>query len=136
MTDMKYHLLSAHGKSKKAKDFSKKIAECLMILSLIRSHPNIRTQELADKLEIPTRTIQRYISALQAAGEWIAYDTHKRGWRLQYGISVLFGNHLKDDRTRRQTAVIIVYTAKYHMEVIHNERSCNFLLSGRIKKTF
>ena len=66
-----------------------------MILSLIRSHPGIKTQELVDKLEMPTRTIQRYISALQAAGEWIEYDTHTRGWQLQYGISILFGDHLK-----------------------------------------
>ena len=66
-----------------------------MILSLIRSHPGIKTQELVDKLEMPTRTIQRYISALQAAGEWIEYDTYKRGWQIQYGISILFGDHLK-----------------------------------------
>ena len=95
--NLQYHLLSAHSKSKKAKDFRKKMADCLMILSLIRSHPGIKTQELVDKLEMPTRTIQRYISALQAAGEWIEYDTYKRGWRLQYGISVLFGDHLKDE---------------------------------------
>ena len=94
-TNLQYHLLSAHSKSKKSKDFSKKMADCLMILSLIRSHPGIKTQELVDKLEIPTRTIQRHISALQAAGEWIEYDTHKRGWQLQYGISILFGDHLK-----------------------------------------
>lgn len=94
-TNLQYHLLSAHSKSKKAKDFSKKMADCLMILSLIRSHPGIKTQDLVDKLEIPTRTIQRYISTLQAAGEWIEYDTHKRGWQLQYGISILFGDHLK-----------------------------------------
>ena len=66
-----------------------------MILSLIRSHPGIKTQELVDKFEMPTRTIQRYIFALQAPGEWIEYDTHKRGWQLQYSISILFGFHLK-----------------------------------------
>lgn len=68
-----------------------------MILSIIRLQPGIRTQELADKLEVSVRTVQRHISTLQAAGEWIEYDTAKRGWRLQFGISVLFGDHLKDE---------------------------------------
>ncbi len=96
-SNLKYHLLTAHRKVKKAKDFSQKIADCLMILSLIRLQPGIRTQELADKLEVSVRTVQRHISTLQAAGEWIEYDTAKRGWRLQFGISVLFGDHLKDE---------------------------------------
>lgn len=96
-SNLKYHLLTAHRKVKKAKDFSKKIADCLMILSLIRLQPGIKTQELADKLEVSVRTVQRYISTLQAAGEWIEYDTAKKSWRLQFGISVLFGDHLKDE---------------------------------------
>lgn len=95
--NLKYHLLTAHRKVKKAKDFSKKMADCLMILSLICLQPGIRTQELADKLEVSVRTVQRYISTLQAAGEWIEYDTAQKGWRLQFGISVLFGDHLKDE---------------------------------------
>ena len=93
----KYQLLAAHSKSKKAKDFSKKLADCLTVLSIIRSHPGIKTQELVDKVERPTRTVQRYVSTLQAAGEWIEYDAVKRGWRLQHGISILFGDHLKYD---------------------------------------
>lgn len=94
---LKYHLLTAHRKVKKAKDFSKKMADCLMILSLIRLQPGVRTQELADKLEVSVRTVQRYISTLQAAGEWIEYDMAQKGWRLQFGISVLFGDYLKDE---------------------------------------
>lgn len=93
--NLKYHLLTAHRKVKKSKEFSKKMADCLMILSFIRLKPGIRTQELADKLEVSVRTVQRYISTLQAAGEWIEYDTAKKGWRLQFGISVLFGDHLE-----------------------------------------
>ena len=94
---LKYHLLTAHRKVKKAKDFSKKMADCLMILSLIRLQPGVRTQELADKLEVSVRTVQRYISTLQAAGEWIEYDMAQKGWRLQFRISVLFGDYLKDE---------------------------------------
>lgn len=94
--DLKYILLSAFKTSKRINDFSKKMADCLMILSFIRSKPGIKTQELSKRLEIPQRAIQRYVSTLQAAGEWIEYDTVKRGWKLQNGISVLFGDHLKD----------------------------------------
>jgi len=90
--NLKYHLLSAHSKSKKAKDFSKQLMECLLIMKLIRSRPGIRTQEIVDELELSTRTVQRYISTLQAAGEWIAYDQTKKGWYLQDGVSPLFDN--------------------------------------------
>lgn len=89
--NIKYHLLTAHSKSKKAKEFSKKLSDCLMILSLIKSKPGIRTQEIAGKLEVSTRTVQRYISTLQVAGEWIDYDQTRRGWYLQNGVSNLFG---------------------------------------------
>ena len=34
-------------------------------------------------------------STLQAAGEWIEYDTKARGWYLQNGISIFFGDDLK-----------------------------------------
>ena len=91
-TNLKYHLLSAHSKSKKAKNFSKQLMECLLIMKLIRSRPGIRTQELVEELELSTRTVQRYISTLQAAGEWIAYDHTKKGWYLQDGMSPLFDN--------------------------------------------
>ena len=90
--NLKYHLLSAHKKSKKAKDFSKQLMYCLLIMKLIRSRPGIRTQELADELELSMRTVQRYISTLQVAGEWIAYDHSKKGWYLQDGVSPLFDN--------------------------------------------
>lgn len=92
--ELKYILLSAFKTSKRINDFSKKMADCLRILSFIRSNPGIRTQELSQKLEIPQRAVQRYISTLQASGEWIEYDTAKRGWKLQYGVSILFGDHL------------------------------------------
>lgn len=91
-TNLKYHLLSAHKKSKKAIDFSKRLMDCLLIMKLIRSHPGIRTQELADELDLSMRTVQRYISTLQAAGEWIAYDHTKKGWYLQDGVSPFFDN--------------------------------------------
>ncbi|MBO7254041.1 MAG: HTH domain-containing protein [Clostridia bacterium] len=92
--ELKYAILSAFRKSKKTTDFSKKIADCIVVLSLIRSNPGIKTKELSEKLELPMRTIQRYISTLQAAGEWIEYDYNARGWKLQHGISILFGDHL------------------------------------------
>lgn len=90
--NLKYHLLAAHSKSKKARDFSKQLMDCLLIMKLIRLQPGIRTQVLAEELDVSARTVQRYISTLQAAGEWIAYDTVRKGWYLQDGVSPLFDN--------------------------------------------
>ena len=87
-------LRTSHQRQKKTRAFSKNLADCLMILSLIRSNPGIKTKTLSEKLELPIRTVQRYITTLQATGEWIEYDMKKRGWHLQSGISILFGDHL------------------------------------------
>jgi len=56
----------------------------------IRNKPGIKTQELAERLEKSDRTVQRYIATLRAAGEWIVYDTEKKGWYLECGTSQLF----------------------------------------------
>ncbi len=95
---LKYHLLTAHSKLKKAKIFSKKLADSLMILSIIRSRPGIRTQELAEQLELSTRSVQRYIESLRVAGEWIEYDTKAKGWRLMNGVSVFFGDYQNNNQ--------------------------------------
>ncbi len=94
MESLKYRILSAHRKVNKSRTFSKNLSDCLLILSLIRSHPGIKSQEIASKIELPVRTVQRHISTLQATGEWIDYDSSKRGWYLQDGISILFGDHM------------------------------------------
>ena len=94
---LRYILLSAHSKSKKAADYSKKLADGIQILSLIRNRPGITTQEISDIMELRPRTVQRYIAALQATGEWIEYDRTLKGWGLQKGISILFGDHLDGD---------------------------------------
>ena len=94
---LRYILLSAHSKSKKAADYSKKLADGMQILSLIRNRPGITTQEISDIMELQPRTVQRYIAALQATGEWIEYDRTLKGWGLQKGISILFGDHLDGD---------------------------------------
>ena len=90
--NLKYILLTAHSKSQKSADYSKKLAEGLMILSLIRKRPGITTRELSEETDIKTRNVQRYIAALQAAGEWIEYDYKGKGWQLTDGISLLFGD--------------------------------------------
>ncbi len=90
---LRYLLLSAHSKSKKAADYSKKLADGIQILSLIRKRPGITTQEIADLMELQPRTVQRYIAALQATGEWIEYDRTLKGWGLQKGISILLGDY-------------------------------------------
>ncbi len=94
---LRYILLSAHSKSKKAADYSKKLADGIQILSLVRNRPGITTQEISEIMELQPRTVQRYIAALQATGEWIEYDRTLKGWGLQKGISILFGDHLDGD---------------------------------------
>ena len=89
---LKYLLLTAHSKSKKAHEYSEKLVNGLKILSLIRKHPGISTQKLSELTELPLRSVQRYIAALQATGEWIEYDRALRGWKLFHGISILYGD--------------------------------------------
>ena len=88
--ELKYQLLTAYRKSRKAKDFSRKMADCIKIISLVKARPGIKTQEIAERLEVSTRTVQRYISTLQIAGEGIEYDNTKKGWFLPGNYSILF----------------------------------------------
>ena len=89
---LKYLLLTAHSRSKKAHEYSEKLVNGLKILALIRKHPGISTQKLSELTELPLRSVQRYIAALQAAGEWIEYDRALRGWKLFHGVSILYGD--------------------------------------------
>lgn len=90
--NIRYHILDAQRRYKKNSDFSDKLADCLYILSEIRKHPYIKINDLAEKLEKSPRTINRYIQTLVATGEWISYDNQKKGWYLEYGKSLLFGD--------------------------------------------
>lgn len=89
---LKYLLLTAHRKSKNAKEYSEKFYYGLRIVSMIRSRPGIRTKELAEELELSPRTVQRYITALQVAGEYIDYDPSSRGWKLLANKSIFFND--------------------------------------------
>ena len=89
---LKYLLLSAHSRSRKSYEYSEKLVNGLKILSLIRKRPGISTQKLSELTELPLRSVQRYIAALQATGEWIEYDRALRGWKLFHGISILYGD--------------------------------------------
>ena len=89
---LKYILLSAYRKQKKSENFSATLANAIMILSTIRRKPYITSSELAEKLEMSQRSVQRYIETLRVAGEWIEYDTVHKGWHLQVGKSVLWGD--------------------------------------------
>ncbi len=90
--NMKYVLLGAYRRSKKNENFSSTLANTIIILSQIRNKPFVTTKELAEKLELSERTIQRYIETLRVAGEWIEYDTPRKGWRLCDGKSILWGD--------------------------------------------
>ena len=58
----------------------------------IRKHPGISTQKPSELTELPLRSVQRYIAALQATGEWIEYDRTLRGWKLFHGVSIFYGD--------------------------------------------
>lgn len=94
---LKYLLLSAHSRSRKSYEYSEKLVNGLKILSLIRKRPGISTQTLTELTELPLRNVQRYISALQATGEWIEYDRSLRGWKLFHGFSILYGDVWEED---------------------------------------
>ena len=89
---MKYILLNAYKKKKKIINFSQSLSNTLMVLRRIRQKPYITTRELSEDVEMTPRTIQRYIETLRMAREFIEYDTHKKGWYLQDGKSVLLGD--------------------------------------------
>ena len=78
--NLSYKILDAYKKTKKSVNFSTKLANALVILKKISKKPYISTQELADILELSPRSVQRYIETLRVAGEWIEYDTQKKGW--------------------------------------------------------
>ena len=94
--NLKYILLSAYRKQKKSENFSATLANAILILSTIRRQPYITSAELAEKLEISPRSVQRYIETLRVAGEWIEYDTTHKGLYLQVGKSVLWGDFDED----------------------------------------
>ena len=89
---LKYGLLAAYRRQKKNTKFSRTIANALVVLTQIRKHPGVTTEKLSEILELSPRTIQRYIESLRIAGEWITYNPSKKGWELQDGKSILFGD--------------------------------------------
>lgn len=92
----KYMLMDANRKQRKNENFSATLANAIFILSSIRNSPGISTSELAEKLEISTRSVQRYIETLRIAGEWIEYAPAQKGWKLSAGKSVLWGDFNKE----------------------------------------
>lgn len=92
MGDLKYLLLSAYRRNKKNETFSTTLSNAIVILSEIRKHPGVTSAQLAEKLELSLRSVQRYIETLRVAGEWIEYDKALKGWKLTDGKSVLWGD--------------------------------------------
>lgn len=90
---IKFHLLEASRSEKRLNTYSDTIAQTIRVLSEIRKHPYITTAELAEKIERNPRTVQRYITTLVCAGEFIDYDRKKKGWYLFDNKSVLWGDY-------------------------------------------
>lgn len=87
--NLKYELLQAFQKTNKADNFSNSLSQAITILFAIRNNPYITTKELSLKIERTPRTVQRYIETLRCAGEWIEYDSKKKGWYLFDNKSIL-----------------------------------------------
>ncbi len=92
MQNLKYLLLSASRRTKRNESFSNTLSNAIVILSEIRKNPGTTTAQLAERLDISQRSVQRYIETLRVAGEWIEYDTSLKGWKLTDGVSVLWGD--------------------------------------------
>lgn len=90
---IKYILLESSRKEKRNSTYSDTISQTIRVLSEIRKHPYITTAELAEKIERNSRTVQRYITTLNCAGEFIEYDRKKKGWFLWENKSVLWGDY-------------------------------------------
>lgn len=90
---IKYILLEASRTEKRNSAYSDTISQTIRVLSEIRKHPYITTAELAEKIERNARTVQRYITTLNCAGEFIEYDRKKKGWFLYENKSVLWGDY-------------------------------------------
>ena len=59
--------------------FKGNISCYILLLEYPQTLENTATVQLSEELEISQRSIQRYIAALTAAGEWIEYDKILRG---------------------------------------------------------
>lgn len=90
---IKYILLESSRTEKRNSAYSDTISQTIRVLSEIRKHPYITTTELAEKIERNVRTVQRYITTLNCAGEFIEYDRKKKGWFLYENKSVLWGDY-------------------------------------------
>ena len=85
----KYTFVASYAKHRQSDEFSSKISLALRMVILIKRNPGISTAVLADKLDMSTRSVQRYIETLRMSGEWIDYDTSLHGWRLEHEKSFL-----------------------------------------------
>lgn len=90
---IKFILLDALQADKRNEAYSDTVAQTIRVLSEIRKHPYITTAELAEIIERNTRTVQRYITTLNCAGEFIEYDRKRKGWYLPENKSVLWGDY-------------------------------------------
>jgi len=90
---IKYLLLDATRSDRRNDTYSDTISQTIRVLSEIRKHPGITTAELAEIIERNAKTVQRYITTLNCAGEFIEYDRKKKGWFLFDNKSVLWGDY-------------------------------------------
>ena len=89
----KYLILDTIKSSKRSLNYSSTISQTIRILSEIRKTPYITTIELSKIIERSQKTVLRYITTLNCAGEFIEYDKKKKGWFLFENKSLLWGDY-------------------------------------------
>lgn len=85
----KYFALQAIRKEKKRHTFSSTVSMAIRILAEIQNNPGITSAQLAEECEVSIRTIQRNIETLKMSGEAIVKDSVTKGWKLEFGESLL-----------------------------------------------
>ena len=91
--NFKYLILDAIKTSNRSANYSSTISQTIRILSEIRKNAYITTAELSKIIERSPKTVLRYITTLNCAGEFIEYDKSKKGWFLYDNKSLLWGDY-------------------------------------------
>lgn len=85
-------LQKANKKAKKSENTINNLSYAIIVLSQIKKHPGITTDQISRKIKRNSATARRYIEALRVMGENIEYDPQTKGWKIQNGQSVLMGD--------------------------------------------
>lgn len=93
----KYLALTIKKKERKRHTFSSTVATAIKVLVEIKNDPGVTTAQLAEKIEISSRSVLRNIETLNMAGESIVKDNTSKGWKLEFDESLLLVQNLPQE---------------------------------------